>query len=264
MGLCYIKNFRPICVLVILIFNTSVAASQNLETRLSEAIKLRKELKYEQSFNLFKQLLKADSANAVYLANTGFLYAKIGYSQPTEKQKTHYYTTASYLAKKAIAIDTNNAYAHYAYAFALGRLNENAGTRQKIANAKRIKSECEKALHLDASLGGCHHILGRWHRTVAGFSFVEKLAINSLFGGVPQGGSYDEAITEFQKAIVLEPHYILHYYELALTYYERNKAGDKSYANVWAAKALELAPNPFDADDLSTRNNCSELLLQLK
>lgn len=228
------------------------------------ALKLKKELKYESSFALFKELLKTDSLNVDYLSNTGFLYAKIGYSQATETQKTNYYKIAEHLAKKAIAINKNDANAHYTYALALGRLNENASTKQKIANAKLIKTECDIALKLDPKLAGCHHILGRWHRTVAGFSFMEKLAINTLFGGVPQGGSYVEAISEFQKAIVIEPNYILHYYELAMSYYERGNKGDNINSKVWAEKALTLAPNQYDADDAGTRKKCNELLSKIK
>ena len=257
------NTIKIICFILFVSVGSKLQAQTSNE-KFEQALKLKKELKYESSFALFKELLKIDSSNVEYLSNTGFLYAKIGYSLPTETQKTNFYKTAEYLAKKAIALKRNNANAHYTYAFALGRLNENASTKQKIANAKLIKTECETALQLDAKLAGCHHILGRWHRTVAGFSFLEKVTINTMFGGVPQGGSYDEAIAEFQKALIIEPHYILHYYELALSYYERNNKGDNRNAKTWAEKALTLAPNPYDPDDAGTRKKCNDLLKKIK
>lgn len=222
------------------------------------AMKYKAESKYPEAFSIMKDLLKEDSANVDYLHTMSFLYAKLGYRQIAEKDKIQYYKQAEYLAKKAMATNNNSAGAHYAYALALGRINENAGNKTKIANAKLIRTECDLAVKLDPKLAGAYHILGRWHREIAGFSAVEKLMINTLFGGVPQGGSYEAAIESFQKAVQIEPKYSLHYYELAVTYYSRNNAQDKAYAKVWLQKAMELPL--VNEDDKNTREKCATLL----
>ena len=226
------------------------------------AMKYKAESKYPEAFTILKDLLKADSSQVEYLHNMSFLYSKLGYRQLTERERTAYYAKAEYLAKKAILLNSNSAGAHYAYALALGRLNENAGNRQKIANAKLIRNECDLAVKLDPRLAGAYHILGRWHREIAGFNSIEKLMINTLFGGVPQGGSYESAMECFMKAIQIEPRYILHYYELAATYYARNHTGDKSYAKVWLQKALEL--QPMNEDDKNTLEKCRELMKKVE
>lgn len=84
--------------------------------------------------------------------------------------------------------------------------------------------------------------------------------INTMFGGVPEGGSFEAAIDSFLKAIGLEPKNIIHYYELAQTYYERNNKSDKIYAKVWVMKALDLPENKFDPDYPSHKKKCEELL----
>ncbi len=240
------------------------ALSQSNIEKYNEAIKLKHEMRFADAFTLFKELLKTDSTNVEYLYQTSFSYSKAGNDETSEAVRKSYFNTGKYLAQKAIAINPNSGYSHYTYALALGRLNENAGNKEKIASAKLIKGECDRALELDPKNGSVYHILGRWHRTIAGFNALEKLAINALYGGVPQGGSYENAIECFQKAIQLEPTIILHYYELAATYYERDKKGDTIYAKVWLDKALQLPPVSYDPDDNNTRKKCKQLLEKMK
>lgn len=218
----------------------------NAQTELSKALSLKSEKKWEESFKLFKHLLSTDSANLDLLTNTSYLYSKLGNLRTNEAEKQTYFKNAVYLSKKAIAINNTNAQAHYTYALALGRINENASSKQKIANAKVIRTECEEAIKYDPRLAGAFHILGRWHRTIADFNFVEKAAINTLYGGVPDGGSYEAAIENFSKAILIEPNEILHKYELAQTYLARGNKGDDILANVWFKKVIEMKPQDDD------------------
>jgi tetratricopeptide (TPR) repeat protein len=141
---------------------------------------------------------------------------------------------------------------------ALGRINENASSKQKIANAKLIKAEADRAIALNPKQAGAYHILGRWHRTIAGFSAVEKMMINSFFGGVPPGGSYEDAIKAFMSAIAIEPRYMNHQFELAQTYYDMGK---KVEAKLWAQKALEIVPT--NDDDIKAKKDCEELIKKL-
>jgi tetratricopeptide (TPR) repeat protein len=125
-----------------------------------------------------------------------------------------------------------------------------------------IKTEAEAAVRLNPKHAGAYHILGRWHRTIAGFNMIEKLMINTLFGGVPEGGSYDKAIECFAKAVEIEPDYMLHIYELALSYHERGNTNDDAYAKAWLKKAI-LLPLKND-DDKETLTKCKALLDKLK
>ena len=223
-----------------------------------KGLQYKAEYKNTEGLALFQLLLKSDSSNADYLSNAAYFFSKVGNLQATEGRRSEYFNKGVYLAKKAIKINPSSAEAHYAYALGLGRLNENAGSKQKIANARLIKQEADLALKLNPQLAGAYHILGRWHRTIAGFNFVEKMAINTLFGGVPEGGSYESAITSFQKAIQFEPGYMLHYYELAQTYSDRNKNGDKEQARIVLKKAMALPVK--NEDDKITLQKCGELM----
>ena len=249
---------KLIAILFVIITSLSIVAQTN-EEQYAKALKLKVEFKYKEAFPLFQVLLKADSSNVNYLQCASYCYSKYGYYYvPAEAEKMKYYKTAEYLAKKAIKGNEASADAHYAYAMALGRINENASSKQKIANAKLIKAQCDRAIALNPKLSGAYHILGRWHRTIAGFNAIEKAMINSFFGGVPPGGSYDDAVKSFMTAISLEPKYMNHQYELAQTYYEMGKTVE---AKLWAKKALEIIPS--NEDDIKAKKDCEELLKKL-
>lgn len=253
------KAHQNALVLIVSLFCVnSVCKAQNQDLKYKEGLQLKAQNKWEASLNIFETLLKSDSGNVDYLTNTSYLLCKMGNRETVESNRQEYFKKAEYLAKKAVALNGNSAQAHYNYALALGRINENSGSRQKIANAKLIKKECDDAVRLDPKLAGAFHILGRWHRTIAGFNFAEKAMINTLFGGVPEGGSYEASIDCFSKAILLEPDVMLHKYELALTYSERDQKGDDILCTVWCKKVLEMPVK--DDDDKDTRSKAQQLL----
>lgn len=247
---------------IFLMFVSAQLFAQDNTEMLENARKLREDSKFGQSLTLFRQLLQNDSSNVEYLYNTAFLLCKTGVMKKEESERQKNYHEAEYLSRKAIAVNDNSADAHYTLALALGRINENASTKQKIANAKVIKTEAETAVKLDPNLAGAWHILGRWHRTVAGFNALEKLMINTVFGGVPEGGSYDAAIECFSKAVELEPKYMLHSYELAVSYHERGNKMDDVYAKVWLKKTIAL-PVLTD-EDAETLKKAQELLKKIE
>ena len=234
------------------------AFAQSSDEQYAKGLKFKQEYKYKEAFPIFQALVKLDSNNSNYLQYASYCYSKYGYYYAPEAGKMSYYKTAEYLAKKSLKIKEASADAHYAYAMALGRINENASSKQKIANAKLIKAEVDRAIVLNPRLAGAYHILGRWHRTIAGFNAFEKAMINSFFGGVPPGGSYPDAIKAFMTAISIEPKYMNHQYELAETYYEMGKEVE---AKLWVQKALEITPT--NDDDIKAKKDCEELLKKL-
>lgn len=238
------------------------AIAQDKTETFEDAKKLREQSKFLESLVLFQALLKNDSSNVEYLHNTAYLLCKTGVLKKEETERQKDYRTAEYLSRKAIALNKNSAESHYTLALALGRINEHAPSKQKIANAKVIKTEAETAVKLNPKLARAWHILGHWHRAVAGFNAVEKIMINTMFGGVPEGGSYEEAIECFSKAVELEPKAMIHSYELALTYHKRGNKNDDIYAKVWLKKTIALPV--LSEEDNETLRKSKELLKKLE
>lgn len=247
----------------LIIFAHSISAKAQIanESQLYTYAQRREaEGKLDDALTIYKSLLKNDSSNIGYLTHTSILYSKAGHRQPKKEQQIGWYKTGYYLAQKAIAVNTSNADAHYSLALSLGSMNENAGNKTKIENSKQLKSEAEISIKLNPKNAAAYHILGQWHQVVAGFNRIERAMISTIFGGMP-GGSYADAIKNFERAIVLEPLNNAHYYELAHSYYLRNDKGDKAQAKNWASKALLIQVKNEDATN--TKKDCEALLKML-
>jgi tetratricopeptide (TPR) repeat protein len=256
---------RPITIFFLIALTVTISfqpqgfAQDNPE--FARAVRLQEDGRWEEAFPVIKGLLKADSTNPEFLWRTSFLYSQLGVKQNTETNRQIWYKKALYLAKKSVSSAPKSANCHYAYALALGRINENASSKTKIDNAKLIKTEAETAIRYDPKIPGPYHIMGRWHRIVAGFNSFERAMISAIFGSLP-GGTYEEAIRNFEKAISLEPHAGIHYYELAITLQERDEKGDREKAIQWLNKALQ---QPIRTEtDREHRSLCNNLLHDLK
>lgn len=249
---------NKIIVLAVFIGCSGFLKAQNNDEQYAKALKFKQAYNYKEALPLYQALLKADSSNVNYLTGGSYCYTKYAFYYLPETEKMKYYTTGGYLAQKALKKEEQNAEAHYVYALALGRIYENASSKVKIGNSKNIKMHCDKCVSLNPKIAGAYHILGRWHRTIAGFNSIEKMMINSFFGGVPEGGSYDDALKSFNAAIALEPKFMLHQYELAATYHEM---GRNVEAKIWLNNLLKISP--MCEDDIRAKKDAEELLKKL-
>ena len=148
-------------------------------------------------------------------------------------------------ARGAVKAAPDSAQGHVWLAVALGRQALKEGPRSRLALAREIKSEADRAVELDPANGRAWHVLGAWNRKIAGLSAIERMAANAVLGGVPRGASMDNAVRSFEKAIALEPDYVNHHLELGRTLREMKRWPD---ARRELEKAASLPPtsNPRD------------------
>lgn len=163
-------------------------------------------------------------------------------------------------ARLATQVAPDSARGHLALAIALGRQALKEGPKTKLALAREIKSEVDRALQADASLGRAYHVRAMWNREVASLNALERMAANTVLGGVPKGASMDNAVNDLERAVSLEPDYVNHRLELGRTYLMLKRRDD---ARRELEKAVALAPtsNPRDAH---YQTEARELLKKLK
>ena len=255
-----IMKTKTIILSVLAFLFLSISGISQTEKELYEqGLKYKKQVNNKKMLVTFKKLVDLKPNNVDYLSNLSFAFSKVGANLDDASTQKKYYAKAKEIATKAKELDDNNAFAHYSYALALARENENAGSKQKISNAKEIQTECNKTLALDPNEAGAYHIMGRWHRTFAGFGKTKTALVNTFFGGKPEGGTYADAVTNLKKAIKLEPWYMLHTYELAVTYHEMGK---DDLAKEFVLKAMKLPQSYTDAKKCYVK--CEALLAKLK
>lgn len=149
-------------------------------------------------------------------------------------------------ARRAVQLEPGRAEGHLELAVALGRLALHEGGKQKVRLSRGIKEHADRALEIDPRQDRAHHVLGRWNRGIAQLNLLEKAAAQVVYGGLPEGASYDAAIAHLEKAIALRPDYANHHLELARTYLAIKL---KQKARQELEKAMACPPTtPFDAD----------------
>jgi tetratricopeptide (TPR) repeat protein len=110
-------------------------------------------------------------------------------------------------------------------------------------------------LSIDPTYAPALYILGKWHLTLSTLSSLEKIGCSLLFNDVAKHASLNNALACFDKAISLEPEYILFHYNRALAqYYSGNMDESRRSIN----RALTLAHK--EADDVVRVNKCRDLL----
>jgi len=162
-------------------------------------------------------------------------------------------------ARSAVRIAPDSAQGHVWLAVALGRQALKEGPKGKLALAREIKSEADRALALDPDNGRAYHVRAIWNREVASLNFFERAAANTVLGGVPAGASMDNAVRDLQKAIALEPDYVNHRLELGRTF-RMLKRWDEARREL--EKAIALPPTS-NSRDPKFQDEARELLSHL-
>jgi tetratricopeptide (TPR) repeat protein len=177
-------------------------------------------------------------------------------SNPEEKRKLG--GIALNYAKRAVALDANDAEAQLAVAISYGRLQPVETNREKIAALRVIKEAADRAIRLDPHSDLGWHVLGRWHKGIADVNALTRTMAQLVYGEVLPTSTYQEAAKCFEKAIVLNPNRPMHYIELGSVYAQMGRTDD--------AKRLinqGLGMRNTEKDDPETKRQGQEVLAQL-
>ena len=150
-------------------------------------------------------------------------------------------------AKKALALDDLSAKSNHWYAVIIGKKGVLEGTKQKIINSYEVKEYGLRAIKIDPTYDGSHHLMGRWHYNIADLAWYERTIASAIYKTPPKG-SFEKAITFFKDAMEANPEDIRHYLWLAKSYYAKSRYKD-------AKVTLEKAKN------LEIKNDSDQLLM---
>lgn len=204
-------------------------------------------------------MLKAKPMNLELLLQASQFAANL--SAPTENKKLRacYINKAANYAQLSIEVTPTSKEAHLNYIIALGLLSEIANKpSEKLAHAQIIKKEAELLLTIDSLFAPAHFALGKWHLSLASLSWLERITCELMFGGMPNEASLVTALKCFERAIQLQPDYILFYYNKALTL---EQLGHYKEAAQTLRKSLSLSIK--ESNDKVRRKNCIVLLYKL-
>ncbi|MEP7177132.1 MAG: tetratricopeptide repeat protein [Gemmatimonadales bacterium] len=149
------------------------------------------------------------------------------------------YAGAEGLARRAVAADSLGADGHFALAAAVGRASLTMGKKERIRRARVIREEAQRAIALDPRHDGAYHILGRWNAEIMRLSGLSRFFAKRLLGaGIFGEASWDNATSNMERAVALDPGRLYHRLELAEIYVDRKRYEDAR------AQLAELAALP--------------------
>ncbi|SHE45096.1 Tetratricopeptide repeat-containing protein [Fodinibius roseus] len=242
-------------VLFSLFFLPATFIAQELESLVHKADSLYAEYQEKQSLQLYKQVLEREPDHYRALWRSSFLHSRIGNRLDEEGEQEDYFNRAIALAEKALAVDSTGSQSNFVMSVAMGRKALISGARDRVAASRAIKKYADRAIRYDSTNAGAWHVLGRWHFKVANLSWVERLAANTLFGGVPGDASNEKAAEYIKRAISLEGQYARYYYDLARVYEE---LGRDKQAIVTCQAAIDLPV--LTSDDMEIKDQCQQLI----
>jgi len=173
----------------------------------------------------YRRAVELDSSSYEALWKLARAYVDVGMTLPKNEQPQHY-ALGEKLARRCATLYPDSANGHFFLAVALGRVAMHEGGKRKIQISKEVKAAAERALQADPKHDGAMHVLGRWNYELADLNFIERTVAKIVFGGLPTGASYEQAVRYFEQAITSSPEKPVHHYELARPLLKLNRNTD--------------------------------------
>jgi len=203
--------------------------------------------------------LHESPAHYVALCRAARAESELGELQKGDEQRRTRAAAVEH-ARAATKASPDSAAGHVWLAVALGRQALSEGPKAKLALSREIKAEVDRGLQLDPDIGRGWHVLAMWNAKLSSLNMFERMAANTVLGGVPPGASFENAEKAFQKAIALEPAYVNHHLEYGRLLKGMNRKAD---ARRELEKAVSLPPTS-DALDGRYQAEAKELLQRLQ
>lgn len=209
---------------------TSAAAAQNVSDHVAMGVTAVQAHDIKTGLAHFEAALAQDSMSyeanwraAIALMDEGEAFPDSAPSAPRDSL----YARAEAHARRAVSADSSRAEGHFALAATIGRASLTMGKKDRIRRATVIRSEALRAIAIDPQHDGAYHILGRWNAEIMRLSgFSRFFARRFLGAGIFGKASWEEAISNMEKAVELDPGRIYHRLELAEILADRERYAD--------------------------------------
>jgi len=185
-------------------------------------------------FDVFEQVTNADEKKDALLK--GLEHAEAALKANEAHYATHKVFMTTPLASHALTNFHVSFFKTKWWAILTSSLGEYISTKEKIANAYKIKEHALRALEINPQDSTTLHLLGRWCFSVANISWIERTAASALFG-TPPSSTFDEALGYFLKASEICPQFIRNSLFVADSY-ANLKQYDK--AKEWYQKTIAI------------------------
>jgi tetratricopeptide (TPR) repeat protein len=167
------------------------------------------------------------------------------------------YEKSLHYADKAVKARPNGMMGYLRRAVANGRIALFKGVFSAIGLVKDVKSDVEKAIKLNDEdkhhLGIAYYLLARAHDKVCEKPYLVRLPLGLGWG------DRDDAATAYEKAISLDPNFIMFRLDAARNYIEMDEFS-KARSQLTALQKLPI----IDEDDEQCKKEAAKLFVKIK
>lgn len=214
---------KKIILIAVYLFGILSGKAQDAQTLLMEARNFEKQFRETEALARYEQLFAMQPSSITYLVKMVEYQLSLGSKQKGEDRKKSYYELALSNARKAIALNADDADALYSIAAASGKMTElDLDPKQTVAFVKDVHSYSSKALSVRPGHARALYTLGRWHLEVSDLNWAKKAAVRTLFGSLPKS-SLTEAIRLLEESRKADMYFTNTYLDLATAYELDNK-----------------------------------------
>jgi sterol desaturase/sphingolipid hydroxylase (fatty acid hydroxylase superfamily)/tetratricopeptide (TPR) repeat protein len=220
-------NSTPIKSLAIFLLILFFALNNLTAQYLDSGKEFEKKGNYKMAVMNYEKEIASNKNNPEGYWRLSLTTAKLAGLTLQKNEKFRLASNANKFASKGLTLEGKNIQSRLALIVSLGLMSEaSTNPTQKLSYAKVIRNETEKLLSQDSLFAPGYYILGKWHYELAKLNWVERLACNSLFGGMPGDVSFGTSLKCLEKAIRLQPDYILFHYARAACLYQTSRFND--------------------------------------
>jgi tetratricopeptide (TPR) repeat protein len=207
------------------------AAAQSVADRISRGDSAHAAMSPAFALAHYRAALVIDSTSYEALWKASRDAVDLGEFNPDAAQRKAYFAEGEKLARRAVAVNPNDAEGHFVLARALGRVALTLGKKERVNYAKEIRLQALDALKYDSLHPGALHVLGRWNAEIMRLSGISRFfARNFLGGDIFSEASWDKAVTYMEKSVKQDPTRLVHHLDLAEIYRDRDAEGDRDRA----------------------------------
>jgi tetratricopeptide (TPR) repeat protein len=214
-----------------LVFGARVTLAQSPTDHVAAGDQAHLRMQPSQALVHYQEALAADSNDYQALWRASREAVDLGEFEPDEAKRKEYYTEGERFARRAVAVNSDDAEGHFTLARALGRVALSLGKKERVRYAKQVRAEALTALQHDSLHAGALHVMGRWNAEIMRLSgFSRFMAKNFLGGDVFGEASWNKAVTFMERSVAQDPGRLVHHLDLAEIYRDRDEDGDREKA----------------------------------
>ncbi|MBL0170755.1 MAG: hypothetical protein IPP90_08505 [Gemmatimonadaceae bacterium] len=208
----------------------------------------------------YERALQADPRHYMALWKASRELVDLGEVEANADTRTRRYALAVDYAKRAIAVNPNDAEGHFHLSRAIGRTALSVGPRERVKYGIEVRAEALRALEIAPHHPGALHVMGVWNAEIMRLNGFTRMVAKTFLGGkIFDTASWAEATRYMEQSVTVEPNRLVHRLDLARVYRDTNRKADAR-----AAYASAIALPLVDANDDMYKRDAERELAALK